>query len=541
MSLPKTAEYCSFCCYSVTASCDKLVGVVHLVYRLKVSQQNSQDMHGLFALNADVLSTILSYTGPYDALQLSLTCRDAQRAALPRFLASVVFPSPWLCSSSEEPEPEPPVHRHPELYERFRSYMLADGSYRLRQLKALALGEDAFCVHYGGQGSYAPRHAFTLAAPLADVIRGAAGLHTIRVAHADAIFDAVPQLADAIASLPQLQEVCFYDADVSTLEVLSRMHSRPRKVSVRIVEYTGVAQTWWGQYVRGGSRFLCNFTETLEVLSLIGGLDILEELEPDTVWPVVRELKLARGPSVNLQVMSNAFPHLRRLHVECPAATFIPVDQWRELDFVFTTHPLPLQHPVRHLKMSWFSLGPYVPTPQHQALVDSTNVMLRNTQPVVLECSACKSIYSCIARNAPSVHFLRITGAPTRRHSESERQLSDDMAEALLTYDFSLLKILPLKGAAVVLQRCRPWCEPSHWMRYARVIAACIPTLEYVGLRQQVMARSPVDQWDGSERYMWYRITGREEKNEPVIEILSEEEGNSIHFTLLNLSRDNCD
>ncbi|TFY53292.1 hypothetical protein EVJ58_g9529 [Rhodofomes roseus] len=472
----------------------------------------------LFTLNADVLTIILSLVDPYDAFQLSLTCRAAQAIAVPRFLEAVVFPLPWLCSPNARRSPL----AYPELYECFRTYMFAHGSNRLRQLKSLTLAEDAFCIQYGSQHLEPPRYTFTLAAPLADVVRYAVELRKIRIDHSEAIFDAAPQLADAIANLPQLQEICFFGADVSTLELLSRTQSRPRKVELRIIEYSNTIETWWGQYVRGGNRFLSNFTESLEVLSLCGGLDIIEELEPGTVWPAVVELRLARGPTANLQAMSCAFPNLRRLHVECPPAAIVaPIDQWRALDFVLTTHPLPLQYPVRHLKMNWFSLGPYVPTPQHQALVDSTTVMLRNTQPIVLECSACKSTYSCIARNAPSVRFLRITGAPSRHHTEKERQLTNDRADALLTYDFSLLKALPLKGIAIVLQRHRPWREIAHWEQYAHVIATCIPTLEYVGLRQKAKAWAPVDQWDGPEPYVWYHVAERSGRNEPVVEHIS--------------------
>ena len=64
--------------------------------------------------------------------------------------------------------------------------------------------------------------------------------------------------------------------------------------------------------------------------------------------------------------------------------------------------------------------------------------MLRNTQPLVLECSACKSTYSCIARNAVSVRFLRITGVPARRHSDQEQNLTDEAAAALLVSETAI-------------------------------------------------------------------------------------------------------
>lgn len=106
------------------------------------------------------------------------------------------------------------------------------------------------------------------------------------------------------------------------------------------------------------------------------------------------------------------------------------------------------------------------------------------------------------------------------------------------TYDFSLLKALPLRGIAVVLQRHRPWREVSHWRRFALVIATCIPTLEYVGLRLKAKAWSPIDQWDGPGPYQWYHITGRTGRDELNVKAMSEKGGILIHTDLLSTSRD---
>ncbi|KAH9925717.1 uncharacterized protein B0H18DRAFT_1211289 [Fomitopsis serialis] len=248
-------------------------------------------------LNWDVLDIVLSFANPYEALQFSMTCRDGHNLAIPRFLEEIEFPLPWL----RLPGAKRSSLAYPELFEGFRAYML-DSPYasdRLRKLKALTLGDDAFCVERGKRGSATepPTYTLTLAAPLADVIRGAVELRKISIHYAEEIFDDVPQLIDAIASLPRLQEVRFWDADVLTLGLLSRMQSRPRKAELRVVEYNDreTDERWWGDHAFGDDRFLSNFTESLEVLSLHGGLNIIQELEPPMVWRAVRELKLAEA------------------------------------------------------------------------------------------------------------------------------------------------------------------------------------------------------------------------------------------------------
>ncbi|KZT64143.1 hypothetical protein DAEQUDRAFT_53675 [Daedalea quercina L-15889] len=267
----------------------------------------------LSPLNLDILHHIVSFTRTYDAFQLSLTCRDAHRIAVPRFLETIEFPLPWLLPPGATRD----MLAHPETYEGFRTYMLADGGHRLRHPKSLTLGEDAFCVVFGDRMDLTlePQYDFTLAASLVDVIRGAVGLRSISIHHSDALLDEVPELANAIASLPQLEEVCLHDADVSTFALLSRMQSRPHKVKLRLIEYQDqdTNQRWWGNYDFGSDRFLHNFTQSLDVLDLNRGSVIIEMLEPHTIWPAVREVKLVRGIQVSLLAIACAFPNLRRL------------------------------------------------------------------------------------------------------------------------------------------------------------------------------------------------------------------------------------
>ncbi|KAH9938525.1 uncharacterized protein B0H18DRAFT_17997 [Fomitopsis serialis] len=492
-------------------------------------------------LNLDVLDVILSFANPYDALQFSMTCRDGHKLAMPHFLEEVEFPLPWLCLRGAKRS----ALADPELFEGFRAYMLDSphASHRLRKLKALQLGEEAFCVEWGerDRGTVPPTDTFTLAEPLADVIRGAVELRRISIHYSEAIFDDVPQLIDAIASLPRLQEVCFYGADVSTLGLLSRMQSRLRRVELRIIEYNDqeTRERWWGDYAFGNDRFLHNFTESLQVLSLHGGLDIIEELEPHTVWRAVRELKLVRGNPVNLQAMARAFPNLRRLHTEPgPSAVEPAIHQWRKLDTVWAAHPLPLQHPVRHLIMHWtLQAYRYLAPPFNQALAGGTIAMLQHTLPVVLECSADKNTYACIAHHAPSVRCMRITVVPSERQHGHDWNLTDEEAKNVLIDEFSLLRALPLKGIAIVLQGHGPWGKASNWKQYSCIIGACIPSLEYIGLRTQTGAWFSHDDWDAPEPYQWYQVTGRPEHSEVVVESLSADEGVRVCSTLFSMSR----
>ena len=362
-------------------------------------------------LNLDVFYHIVPFLGTYEALHTSLICREAYRIVTPKFIETVVFPLPWLRM--------PGARRSPlasrETYEGFRAYMLASEPERLGHLRYLDLGEDAFCTDFGSDSMDQiddSEFDFGLAALLVDVIQNATGLRRLSIAHAEAVFDEVPALADAIADLPQLEEVRFHHADMLALGVLSRMRSRPRKVEFHLMEFYDF-QTharWWGEYAAGRDRFLHNFTETLEVLELSGGADIIEALEPGTVWRGVHELKVMKGDVVNLQTLARVFPNLRRLDLESPCSDDpTPENQWRKLDCVHSAFPLPLQQRIRYLDM-------YCPIelfPSHGASVrDDTVVLLQHTKPVILACRASAEMFLCVAQAAPTVRFLRADAAP---------------------------------------------------------------------------------------------------------------------------------
>ena len=371
---------------------------------------SNPDMN-LFTLNLDVLDTILSYADIYDTFMLSLTCRAAQRVATPRFLRTVTFPLPWLWLHGAKRTPEASW----ELYNSFTAYMLASGTHRLGYLKDLTLGEDAFCIDFGDRIKFtAPsRYDFKLANPLADVVRGAVGLRKLSIDRAESVFEAAQQLADAIEGLTQLEAVCFRDADVIVLSLLSKMRSRPRKVEISIREYRNheTHARWWGRYTAGHDRFLHNFTECLVTLHLCGGFPIIQQLEPDTVWPAVRELVLLHTKGwpreiADLQAMARAFPNTRHLHVaELPQSVVRDLNlsgRWKQLDTVYSGDPIPLQCLVRCLHLGW----------RFGNVLNASALMLHQTLPVIVECTASETLFQCIAQYAPSVRFLRVHCAP---------------------------------------------------------------------------------------------------------------------------------
>ena len=390
----------------------------------------------LFALNLDILDCILALVDPYDASCLSLTCREAQKIAIPRVLERVEFPLPWVWRYRSKR----PLVASWNLYNSFAVYTLADAPQRLWCLRDLILGENTFCVSFSDPMDLTrpPRFDFTLVGPLIDVIHGAVQLRRLSIERSEDLFSCVPLLTDAIASLPRLQEVRFRQADTITLSLLSRLKSRPHTVEVRLQQYINweTNHQCWGQYVAGKHRFLNNFTESLEVLELDGGSAVIKALEPHTVWSTVRELTLNRGESANLYVLANAFPNLRRLHVEPPPTKHVPPsDRWQELDFVHSQNPLPLQHPVRHIEIDWFLKPLQAVTPYEQAETAATIAMLQKTQPIVLQCHAGKHVYSCIAQHAPSVRFLQVIAAPEWRPpftSFAIHKVTDEKATAVL-------------------------------------------------------------------------------------------------------------
>ncbi|EPT04941.1 hypothetical protein FOMPIDRAFT_1013774 [Fomitopsis schrenkii] len=492
--------------------------------------------------NLDIFYHIVSYLGTYEALQTSLTCREAHRVATPGFIETVVFPLPWLRLPGAHRSPD----ATPETYEGFRAYMLAGGSERFGHLKTLDLREDAFCTYWGHRRDRPTDDSvcdFTLAEPLIDVVQGAIGLRRLSIAHTDAIFNRVPGLADAIASLPQLEDVCFHDADTLTLSVLSRMQSRPRKVELHLVQhYDYETEDYWrGHYTAGRVRFLPNFTDSLEVLEL-SGADIIEDLEPSTVWHAVRELNVMEADLLELYPLARAFPNLRRLRLEARCGDdVLPENHWRELDYVYACDPpFPaLQQHVRYLDMGWPIMLSH---PAYLSLYYCTMALLQHVKPIILKGYATTELYRLIAEAAPTVRFLRAVAAPGRFPTEGAvaHILSDADARAGLSEMFMLLRDVRLKGLTLDWEHKipLPWSKKSKWKQFALVIATCIPSLEYIGMRMlsdprkgPTGNRSPHGK-SKPRAYRWYRVIRQLVDDRVRVEKVSDHDGKGIESVL---------
>ncbi|KAI0727890.1 hypothetical protein C8Q72DRAFT_422764 [Fomitopsis betulina] len=184
-----------------------------------VTSPSNPSMSLFTTLNLDVLDHILSFTEIYDTLMLSFTCRDGQRIATRRFLGSVTFPLPWLWL----PGAKRSLKASWELYDSFTAYMLAPGTHRLEYLKDLTFNNDAFRTGFAGSllESFTESHCgFTLAVPLADVVRGATGLRRLCIGNAESVFEAASQLVNAIA--------CDLRKSAFVTQTSSRLPSCPR-------------------------------------------------------------------------------------------------------------------------------------------------------------------------------------------------------------------------------------------------------------------------------------------------------------------------
>lgn len=89
----------------------------------------------LLALNLDVLDLVLAHVSPYDALQLTVTCRAARDVAMPRALSEVYITADRILDDSG------PVRS-------FSKFMLADPGRRPPLLKAFTLEKSVFhCIY----------------------------------------------------------------------------------------------------------------------------------------------------------------------------------------------------------------------------------------------------------------------------------------------------------------------------------------------------------------------------------------------------------
>lgn len=353
----------------------------------------------LLALNLDVLDLVLAHVRPYEALQLTraMTCRAAHGVAMPRALSEVFITAHW---GLVDPSP----------VRSFCKFMLADPGRRPPLLKAFTFEESAFHCTSSAGWPWEP-HECEDASSLAHVIQLATRLRSINLHLSSHLFTANAALADAVAGLHNLDIIRFDDADAVTLNVLSRMKSRPRYVDVEILEYRYNNKDivpCLGPFIRGRHHFLENFTESLIELKLSGYPDIVATLEPDTVWSCVKHLHLC-GEINSLLTIARAFPRVGILELDGFIRGAVAPNQWSDLHFVRTRQPLQLSCPIRRLELEDY-LSPISRMGTGDLRDPITVRLLQDASPVVLNCYLRGAISHTVLLSLTSLRFLHIWG-----------------------------------------------------------------------------------------------------------------------------------
>ncbi|KZT02396.1 uncharacterized protein LAESUDRAFT_406101 [Laetiporus sulphureus 93-53] len=465
----------------------------------------------LFTLNDDVWEVLMSYLGRWDALHLALTCRAAYKLALPRFLLEIVLAQPGQAM-------------------RFCAFITAKASERAPCLKRFTL------LNFSDSWAKPGNEVLTA---IARVISLAINIHALSIISTrtvnwiDDLLDACPALADAIAGLHGLDDIRFQDCSVRTLAIMSRMHSRPRTVNLFITCKTdpnGI--DFFGPFTRGKDRFLHNLTNSLVTLEIDRYPSLIEELEPDTVWPAVRRLALS-GDVHDLPLISRAFPHIRHLHISENLGLHVgsSLTAWSNLDDAFFDNPVPLTSEVRRLEISC-------------DLNDKTNIsleyptvqMVRNASPVVLSCRPNSSFLNTLAASAPSIRFLRLFTSiiRVRLHEIDETDI-----KYYIDNKIPSLRTLALKGLALVPGWMSDLEEPNL-SEHAAKIAKINPTLEYVALGPSLETDDtfPMTIYGFDYvRFTWFRVVRRFENDLPMLRRLTDTEGKKVHAALLDTPR----
>ncbi|KAH9922591.1 uncharacterized protein B0H18DRAFT_505652 [Fomitopsis serialis] len=369
----------------------------------------------LLQLDLDTTTVILTLIEPVDALRLALTCRAAQKVAIPRLLSEVDIGPDWQKNGRDR-------------VGKFSRYMLQRPAERIPHLKTLVLNSETFVT-----GAADPRTGemyvdfnFTAAVSLAAVVQRALRLRKLSIGGAEFLFEGVPELAAAVASLTNIQELSFTHTGIGVARVLSRMRSRPRDVECSILEMRDKQEAKrYTNFRLGRDRFLHNFTECLEKVRLDGILldlsqDILSLLEGDTVWPRVHDLTINDSVVDNLNFFARAFPNVRRLHLNAVSVNEPVINSaaWTSLDFLALHWPrCPVCHRIRWLRFNFtLTSGRHYRNAMRYA---ESEDLLRATKPAILDAFGTPELFKCVAEANLALKFLRVYVAPTATGSPS--------------------------------------------------------------------------------------------------------------------------
>ncbi|TFY58679.1 hypothetical protein EVJ58_g6264 [Rhodofomes roseus] len=470
-------------------------------------------------LDLDVIAAILEQVEPSDALHLAETCRAAQKVATPRFLSEVNIGPDWQKDGRNR-------------VENFSKYMLQRSAERIPHLKTLIISSETFIIGESDPetGEMYVDFNFTSAVSLAAVVRRASRLRKLSIGCSEFLFEGVPELAVAVASISNIQEMIVTQMGIRVARVLSRMRSRPRSVECSILEMRDEQEAQrYLAFRPGRDRFLDSLTECMEMLKLENIGDVMVDLEFETVWPRVHALSVTDTLIVDLNLYAKAFPNLRRLYINAVSVnkSVDARDVWTHLDFLALHWPrCPVFRRIRWLRFNFtLLLGGHSRNAMRYAESDH---LLRVTRPSVLDALGTPALFKCVAGTAPSVKFLRVCVTATSVGSASGQIESlDSWIENVTAH---LKQIQSLRGLAIVSQRR----TLERRDEYARGILAAHPSLEYVGFAAWDQVEAPLSWADQALLFTWYHASARPENAPPVVEMLRVGAGNAAYQSLLD-------
>ena len=341
----------------------------------------------LQGLNDDVLTIILSYLEPHDALPLTTTCR------------SLHFPAITRLASEYDVVYLDPSNDCIDRLLKFCDYMLAYPQHRPAYLKALHLEVWKPVLHPLALNR------------LADVISHARALHTMSL-YGD-LNELGPSVMNAIVNADSLD--CFrVDTDVPQMSLfsLSDVKFRPRVVTC-LVDSSDPYTVTDPELIP--KQLLNNIRE----LAIAGMLHIIEAMASHIVCPHVERLKIDDSTITAAQwdALMRTFPNVHTFRTTARSVPVFntsasPYAGWSELDMVHALSPLPLRHcRVRRVELE-------IPMRQLPRCDLSPEMldMLRCVSPVALTSWMNDELLDCVGRDLHSVNMLRLVKRADSKH-----------------------------------------------------------------------------------------------------------------------------
>jgi len=454
----------------------------------------------IVSVPVEILEDIVSYLAGNDILKFASTCRAAYACALPSILRDVSLG----------------YHTKKEAGEQLRSFcncIFADLPQRAPYIRTLTIGALTFPER---RDTYS-KQDYALTDRVVRIIPLATGLRVLVVDGAERLFSsAPPQITEALTALGNLSEIHLKGyAGPHALRVLSEVQSRP--TVVRLTSFD--APTCY--LVPGRDRLLHNFTQSLVHLTLVNNHDLVQVLEPHTVWPGVKHLTLGGvRDAASLPALARAFPEVRKLEVyaRCTEEK-VGRDLWTRLETISFDRPVPLRRPVPHVELvgaEWveeqFGLAL-----EMMAGMAPTTLTCRDVDPS-LDHWAVAQLVKCAARSAKCVRFVctdwekvrskrgvRVGAYSLGGSSSFESWFDGHHFNALGRAPLSTL-VVPVDETCTDTPGDENWAYPGARNRLAMLdlaygIAARISTLLYVG--PDVGDRS-------SHRTRWYKVVSRD-------------------------------